>query len=86
VANRPDWRAYPISVVILSLAVFAFFVYSGSTVSPTHCGIPCNPSSGVLQNSLSAQDEYLAAVAAVLFGQPGLALVALTRRSRQTTS
>jgi hypothetical protein len=87
VGNRLNWKTISVVVAVLSLAAFAFLVYSGSTISPTRCGVvPCGYALRATANSLTAESYYLYAIAALLVGQVALALIAVTRRPGQTSS
>jgi hypothetical protein len=70
---------------LLSFATFAFFVYSGSTLTPTQCGtVPCSLVS-VLRattNNLDALSDYVYGVTALLIAKLALAFIWFIRRSR----
>ena len=73
-----------IGIALLSLAVFAFFLYQGLTSTSTHCGVvPCPGATAEAgaSGSVAALSDYLYGVTALLVGQVALAAVILLKRS-----
>jgi hypothetical protein len=79
------WKLVSGGIALLSLAVFAFFVYSGSTLTPTQCGtVPCSLHSilRAATNNVNALSDYVYGVTALLIGQLALASIWVVRRLR----
>ena len=77
------WKLVSGGIASLSLAAFAFFVYSGATLTPTQCGtLPCTLHS-VLRagtNDVNALSDCVYGVTALLVGQLALASIWVVRR------